>query len=485
VNVCRPDPGLQELFARRFGEAAERLTPLRADGSARKLYRLSSPRRTAIGVEGPDAAENRAFLAFSRHFRGCGLPVPEIYAADPERGIYLEEDLGDTTLFQLLAAGRTGDAVSPEALAVYRQAVELLPRFQIQAGRTLDYGPCYPRAAFDRQSMRWDLNYFKYYFLRLAQVPFHEQALEDDFERLCDFLLAADTDYFLYRDFQSRNIMVREGAPWFIDYQGGRRGALPYDLASLLYDAKADLPFPLREELAARYLEAASRLVPLDRDRFLALYPGYAYIRIMQAMGAYGLRGFYERKPQFLASIPYAVRNLEYLLRTAALPAALPELTAVWRHLVGSSRLRQFGTASLRLTVRIRSFSYREGPPTDEKGHGGGYVFDCRALPNPGRFPEYAEGSGRDGPVIAFLEREPAVGEFLGHVFALVEQSVESYRARNFTDLLVAFGCTGGQHRSVYCAERLARHLRAGFPVEVELRHLALPAPAEGGRGAA
>jgi len=464
---------MEELFARRFGEAAENIAPLRADGSARKLYRLASPSWTVIGVRGPDAAENRAFLAFSRHFRGCGLPVPEIYADDPERGIYLEEDLGDTTLFRLLTAGRTGDAISPEALGLYRMVAETLPRFQIEAGRTLDYRHCYPRAAFDRQSMRWDLNYFKYYFLRLAKVPFHEQALEDDFERLCDFLLAAEGDYFLYRDFQSRNIMVRGGAPWFIDYQGGRRGALPYDLASLLYDAKADLPFSVRDELVARYLEAACRLAPLDRSRFLEFYPGYAYIRIMQAMGAYGLRGLYERKPQFLTSIPYAVRNLEHLLRTAALPVELPELTAVWRRLAGSSLLQQVGSASLRLTVRIRSFAYRDGLPADEKGHGGGYVFDCRALPNPGRFPEFAAATGREAPVIAFLEREPAVQEFLGHVFGLVGSAVESYRSRNFTDLLVSFGCTGGQHRSVYCAERLAQQLSRHGGVEVEVRHLA------------
>lgn len=464
---------LAALFAGRFNEPVELITALKADGSARRLYRLASPARTAIGVIGPDAAENRAFLAFSRHFRAGGLPVPEIYADDPDRGIYLEEDLGETTLFQLLTATRRGDTIPPEALALYRQAVEILPRFQIQVGRSLDYGVCYPRAAFDRQSMRWDLNGFKYYFLRLARVPFHEQALEEDFERLCDFLLAADRDYFLYRDFQSRNIMVREGGPWFIDYQGGRRGALPYDLASLLFDAKADLPLPVRDELVVRYLEAAARLAPLDRDRFLAHYPGYAYIRIMQAMGAYGLRGFYERKAHFLASIPYALRNLESLQRTTVLPVALPELTAVWRRLVDCPRLRQFGTASRSLTVRIESFSYRDGPPTDVAGHGGGYVFDCRGLPNPGRFPEYGAVTGRDPAVIAFLEREPAVREFLEHARALVGQSVEVYRARGFTDLSVAFGCTGGQHRSVYCAEALAATLRAQFPIAVAVRHLA------------
>ncbi|MBI4839688.1 MAG: phosphotransferase [candidate division NC10 bacterium] len=434
---------LRGLFERQFGEPVERVAPLRGDASNRKLFRLSAASHTAIGVVNPDARENRAFLEFSS-----------------------------------------------ETLDLYREVVELLPRFQIEAGRTLNYDVCYPRSGFDRQSMLWDLNYFKYYFLRLAKIPFSEQALEDDFERFAEFLLQAERRFFLYRDFQSRNIMVREGRPFFIDYQGGRRGALQYDVASLLFDAKADLPFEVRDELLERYLEAAATLEPIDRHAFLTYYPGFVYIRIMQAMGAYGLRGFYERKHHFLASIPYAIRNLEYLLRTTALPVALPELTQVWLRLVASSSLRQFGTASLKLTVRIQSFAYTEGVPTDEKGHGGGYVFDCRALPNPGRFEEYAKLTGQDNAVIAFLENEPAVRDFIRHVFALIDQTVENYQQRNFTDLLVAFGCTGGQHRSVYCAERLAAHLRERFPVNVEVRHLAqensslTPGPLPGGEGA-
>ncbi len=473
MNPTTLDQPLRALFESRFRESVERVVPLKGDASERKLFRLSAASRTAIGVVNPDIQENRAFLEFSRHFKKCGLPVPEIYAEDLDRGMYLEEDLGDTTLFQFLTADRVGERLSSETLTLYRKVVELLPRFQIEAGQTLNYDVCYPRFSFDKQSMLWDLNYFKYYFLRLAKIPFSEQALEDDFERFAEFLLTAERRFFLYRDFQSRNIMIRDGCPFFIDYQGGRRGALQYDLASLLFDAKADLPVVVRAELLERYLDAAATLEPIDRTAFLTYYPGFVYIRIMQAMGAYGLRGFYERKQHFLASIPYAIRNLEYLLRTADLPIDLPELTQVWRRLVASSSLRQFGAASLKLTVRIQSFSYIEGVPTDEKGHGGGYVFDCRALPNPGRFEQYAKLTGRDESVIAFLERELAVGDFLGHVFALIDQTVENYQTRNFTDLLVAFGCTGGQHRSVYCAERLATHLRETFQVHVEVRHLA------------
>ncbi len=464
---------LLALFKSALGASAESCIPLKGDGSSRRLFRLSGGGRRAIGVLGPDAAENRAFLGFSRHFRSQGLPVPEIYAEDAVSGAYLEEDLGDLTLFDQLLADRSDAEVGEKTIGLYRRALEILPRFQVAAAKTLDYSLCYPRAAFDRQSMMWDLNYFKYYFLRLAQVPFSEQALEEDFERFAGFLLEARRDFFLYRDFQSRNIMVRGGEPFFIDYQGGRKGALQYDVASLLFDAKADLPSELREELLGYYLDAAGGQEKIDRAAFMRHYHGYVYIRILQALGAYGLRGFYERKAHFLQSIPYAVRNLEFLLRTAELPVGLPELTAVFRRLVGSSMLRQFGDAQLGLTVRVQSFSYREGLPSDEKGHGGGFVFDCRALPNPGRFERYAKLTGKDGEVVDFLAAEREVGEFLDRVFALVAHSVENYRSRNFTDLQVAFGCTGGRHRSVYCAERLAQRLKK-LGVRVELEHRSL-----------
>jgi aminoglycoside/choline kinase family phosphotransferase len=464
---------LRALFQRTYGEAPASLTPLKADGSARQLFRLTAPGKSLIGVIGPDPKENRAFLAFSRHFRRCGMPVPEIYADDPDAGVYLEEDLGDTTLFHKLSAERQGSVLSDSTLRVYEKVVDCLPRFQIDAGATLDYSVCHPRASFDRQSMAWDLNYFKYYFLRLAGIPFDEQALEDDFERFADWLSSADRDYFLYRDFQSRNIMVRGEEPWFVDYQGGRKGALQYDVASLLFDAKADLPFEARDALLRRYLDAAQKLAPIDAKRFLDFYPGFVYVRIMQALGAYGLRGFYERKEHFLQSIPYAIRNLERQMATTELPIKLPALTAVFKHLVASPALRRFGAvASPSLTVRVQSFSYKNSIPIDDKGNGGGFVFDCRALPNPGREKRYSNSYGTDADVIEYLEKDPAVAQFLRNVYALVDQSVERYQSRNFTDLLVAFGCTGGQHRSVYCAELLAKHLRERYKVAVLVRHL-------------
>ncbi len=466
---------LESLFENSFGEPVKSVSPLKGDGSDRKLFRLEGAARSAIGAINSDRRENEAFLAFSRHFRQEGLKVPEIYAEDLEAGVYLEEDLGDTTLFQFLSRHRDGAEIEPQALELYRAAIRQLPRFQIAAGKTLDYGVCYPRRSFDKQSMLWDLNYFKYYFLRLAGVAFNEQELEEDFGRFSDFLLEADRDFFLYRDFQSRNIMVKGGEPHFIDYQGGRKGALQYDVASLLFDAKADLPWATRERLLEEYLDAASALASVDRARFMKHFPGYVVIRILQAMGAYGLRGFYERKSQFLQSIPYAIANLEAVLLRHELPVKLPALQQVFRALVASSRLRQFGGAKLNLTVRIESFSFHNGGmPVDEKGHGGGYVFDCRGLPNPGREPRFAARTGQDSDVVVFLERDPAVRQFLGYVYGLVEQTVENYRSRNFTDLLVSFGCTGGRHRSVYCAEALAKHLRETYGLRVELRHHAL-----------
>ena len=462
---------LKQLFLKHFGEPLETITPLKGGGSNRVLYRLANPRHSAIGAINFDRPENVAFLEFSKHFRRNGLPVPLIYAENLEQGIYLEEDLGDTTLFKYVTETRAREGFSQRLNEIYTDVVQILPQFQIVAGKTLDYTLCYPRGSFDKQSMMWDLNYFKYYFLKLAQTPFNEQDLENDFARFTDFLLTADRDYFLYRDFQSRNIMLKDGAPYFIDYQGGRKGALQYDIASLLFDAKADIPFEVRDELLERYLEAASALTPIDRESFIKYYHGYVFIRIMQALGAYGFRGFYERKSHFLQSVPYAIRNLEVLLRTAELPVQLPALMQIFKRLVTSSILRQFGEAELKLTVRIHSFAYRSGMPVDEKGHGGGFVFDCRALPNPGRYEQYANLTGKEPEVIAFFEKEPTVEEFMAHVYAMVDRVIENYQQRNFSDLLISFGCTGGQHRSVYCAGLLAKHLREKHHVNVEVRH--------------
>lgn len=461
------EDALKALYRRTFGKKPENFIALRADGSTRKIFRMGDGSRSVIGIFGPDPLENRAFLEFSMYFKKNGLPVPEIYAENPDAGIYLEEDLGDTTLFSIIEQENVEGHLSENLKSAYQKVLSTLPRFQEQVKCGMDLTHAYPRAAFDRQSIMWDLNYFKYYFLKLAPVPFNEQKLEDDFVRFADFLLEAPQDYFLYRDFQSRNIMIRNGEPWFIDYQGGRRGARHYDVASLLYDAKANLSPETRTELRDYYIQAAG----IDRKEFMRHYPAFAFVRIMQAMGAYGLRGFYERKPHFLKSVPFAVRNIEWLLANTEIPEHLPELMSCFRRITMSTRLRQFGDTKLGLTVRIGSFSYKNGMPMDDRGHGGGYVFDCRALPNPGRYPQYAKKDGRDRPVIEFLDKEQSMQEYLKAVYALVDASVKNYLERNFTSLMVNFGCTGGQHRSVYCAEHLAAHLKEKFGVRVELSH--------------
>ncbi len=324
---------LRQLFERHYGFPPEEVKPVQGQlgGSGRAIVRLSGEGASgggtsAIGILSSVREENVAFLDFSRHFRRHGLPVPEIYAQDLSQGAYLEEDLGDTTLFEFLGGHRGGESIDAQAIEAYRKVVAMLPRFQIVAGEDLNYKVCYPRSSFDRQSIAWDLNYFKYYFLRLAGVPFNEQALEYDFGRLTKLLLSAGRDYFLYRDFQSRNVMLRDGEPFFLDYQGGRKGALQYDIASLLYDGKADLPPQLRQELLDHYLDCLGGLIDLKRDAFMEHYYAYVYVRILQALGAYGFRGFYERKAHFLQSVPYALKNLRWLAENVKLPIALPAL---------------------------------------------------------------------------------------------------------------------------------------------------------------
>jgi aminoglycoside/choline kinase family phosphotransferase len=443
-------------------------------GSGRAIVRLTGGAFSAIGILYSVHEENVAFLEFSRHFRRRGLPVPEIYAEDLSQGAYLEEDLGDTTLFEFLSEHRDGASIAPQAIEAYRKVVAMLPRFQIEAGRDLNYKVCYPRSSFDRQSISWDLNYFKYYFLRLSGVPFNEQALEHDFSRLTKFLLGASHDYFLYRDFQSRNVMLRDGQPFFLDYQGGRKGALQYDIASLLYDGKADLPPELRQELLDHYLDCLSGYIDVDRAAFMEYYYAYVYIRILQALGAYGFRGFYERKAHFLQSVPYALKNLRWLAHNVKLPIALPALMEAFEAMLRSEKLLGLASSADNLKVRIFSFSFHRQAPTDDSGNGGGFVFDGRSLPNPGREEQFRQLTGKDTPVIDYLNQQDSVHQFYSSVLSLVDASVSSYRSRGFKNLMVSFGCTGGQHRSVYLAEKLARHLRAASGVEVELRHIEL-----------
>jgi len=464
---------LNQLFEQHFHTPVERVQPVQGElgGSGRKIIRLTAKGISAIGILYGVREENLAFLEFSRHFKRHGLPVPEIYAEDLDHGAYLEQDLGDTSLFELLSKNRSAETIAPSVVEAYRKTIGILPRFQVEAARDLNYKVCYPRGSFDRQSINWDLNYFKYYFLRLAGIPFSEQALEDDFGRLTKFLLSAPRDYFLYRDFQSRNIMLPEGQPYFLDYQGGRKGALQYDVASVLFDAKADLPPELRQQLLDHYLEKLRDYSDVKPAAFMQHYYAYVYIRIMQALGAYGFRGFYERKVHFLQSVPYALKNLRWLLHNITLPITLPTLNEAFHSMLASEKLQKLASDADNLVVRIFSFSFHRGLPRDESGNGGGFVFDGRSLPNPGREERFKKLTGRDAPVIDYLNQQEGVHQFLASVMSLVDASVGNYQQRGFKNLMVSFGCTGGQHRSVYLAEQVAKRLRERAGLEVIVHH--------------
>lgn len=468
---------LHALYQQWAGAAPAYVQALPLAGSDRRYYRLGHGGRTAIGVFSKDVVENKAFLSFSRHFHRKGIPVPEMFAENSTQTTYLQQDLGDTSLLQQVGDLRKAAQGSfpHAAIPLYEKALEQLARMQVIGGKGLDYSLCFPRTDFDLQSIRWDLNYFKYYFLRATKVPHDEQGLEEDFERLALWLLQADCSHFMYRDFQARNILLVEGQPYFIDYQGGRRGALQYDVASLLYQAKADLPVSLRATLLDHYMGAVGEWLRIHPPSFKAHYQGYVLIRTLQVLGSYGFRGFFERRPHFLDSIPYALDNVRLLLESPDLPIALPTLWSALRAAVQSETLAALATKPVAvqpLTLRIRSFSYKSGFPPDPSGNGGGFVFDCRAVPNPGRIEAYKPLTGRDRPVGDYLEALPEAHQFFREASALVEASVRRYLARGFTHLMVCFGCTGGQHRSVYFAERLAREISSRLPVTVDVEHV-------------
>jgi aminoglycoside/choline kinase family phosphotransferase len=467
---------LKILFEDWSHEEALSIRPLAQSGSYRKYFRISGKEKTAIGVFSPDKKENKAFISFTKHFLKKGLNVPKLYDQQLKENIYLIEDLGDTTLFSLVEKEKANDSFSDKTLGYYREALSHLIRFQIDGGKGLDYSVCFPRVKFDQQSILWDLNYFKYYFLKLAKIPFDEQKLEDDFKTFTQFLLSAGTNYFMYRDFQSRNILVHNNQLYFIDYQGGRRGALQYDVASLLFQAKVNLEPQRREELLEFYLRDANQRSEIRSQRFKKYYYEYVLIRLLQTLGAYGFRGYYENKSHFLLSIPFALKNLQWLLDNNHIPKKLPEMKRILDLIINNEELKKFelNQLSKKLKVTINSFSYKEGIPKDYSGNGGGFVFDCRALENPGRYPEYVNSNGLDDDVINFLSNKRDVIEFLQSVYSILDDSVKNYIQRDFKDLMISFGCTGGQHRSVYCAENLARHLKENFNIVVEVNHTQL-----------
>lgn len=477
MNLHQPENDLRRLFISWSGRSDPDIIRLAASGSERQYYRLTSGQHCAIGVFHPVAGENEAFLYLTRHFASHGLAVPRILADHLAHGVYLLEDLGDVSLFSMVEkASREG--LFPENLARhYRQSLQALIRFQVVAAGNLDFNRCYPSSAFDAQSMLWDLQYFKYYFLK-PHAGFHEQKLEDDFIKLAGYLLKAGQNHFMYRDFQARNIMIRENKPYFIDYQGGRKGPLQYDVASLLFQVKARIPARIREELLEDYLDSLEQLADVDRAVFRQYYDGFVLLRLLQVLGAYGFRGLIQGKPHFLQSIPFALESLAWWLEHASLPLDLPELKGSLEKLTGLKPYQPLPkNTGKTLSVAVSSFSYMQGIPADHSGNGGGFVFDCRALPNPGREEKYRAFTGKDEVIIQYLQNLPEVKRFLDETASLVSASVENYLARGFGHLAVNFGCTGGRHRSVYCAETMAALLKDKFPgIRISLRHTNLDA---------
>jgi len=499
---------LQALFIERFGMAPETITRLPLSGSHRSYYRLGGAKgASVIGAIGTDADENRAFLTLSRHFRSKGLPVPEILAVSPDRMAYIQEDLGTESLYDAVAAGRASGDYSPSERSLLLKAVRLLPRVQFEGADGIDWSVCYPQREFDARMVDFDLNYFKYDFLKFTGVEFNEVRLQDDFDRIKTDLLAVRSETFLYRDFQARNIMLRAGEPYLIDYQGGRKGPFYYDLASFAWQARAQYPEDLREEMVAAYRDALRPYADVPEAQFRRELRLFVLFRTLQVLGAYGYRGLYERKPYFLESLPYALKNLRTLLPLAEYPYLSKVLQSVasvpgggteasadvstpghGKEPAGSELSRsddeddrgrgrserserssadacalENGTDAT-LTITVYSFSFRKGIPEDRSGNGGGYVFDCRGTHNPGRYEQYKQMTGRDEPVIRFLEEDGEILPFLEHAMGLVTPHARRFLERGFTSLQVSFGCTGGQHRSVFCADRMARYLQETFP---------------------
>lgn len=477
---------LLSLYKEWCGKAPQKVETLPKAGSNRQYVRmLAADGTSVIGVIGPSTDENRCFVYLASHFTSQGLPMPKIYAFNDDETCYIQQDLGNKSLYDALAQARANqyNYGSTEKQLLSR-VIRELARVQVIGVENLDFSRCLEPKVFDEMAVMFDLNYFKYCFLKTTDLPFDEVQLEADFVKLAYDLVGSEnaSHYFLYRDFQARNIMLDEKCnPHFIDFQGGMQGPLQYDVASFLWQASARYPQTLREHLISEYIDELRNLLPyFDEEEFRHRLQLFVLFRVLQVLGAYGLRGYVERKKYFLDSIPLAIQNLRrILLDGVVLPYEY--LNAVLHRLVDLPRFnhpvsdkqpsKQEATEYPQLTVRVFSFSYKKGIPEDTTGNGGGYVFDCRSTHNPGRYEPYKKLTGMDEPVIKFLEDDGEILTFLDSVYKLADVHVKRYMERGFTNLMFSFGCTGGQHRSVYSAQHLAEHLHKKFGIAVELCH--------------
>jgi len=484
---------ISELYKDWKGKDHRQLDVLPQSGSERRYFRVYDSDDSVIGTYGANIKENETFIYFSDHFRKKDLPVANILAVNDSITAYLQEDFGDRSLLNILEQKKFTD----EVYSLFKKSLQRLAQLHIKGDEGLNYNLCLTNTEFGKQAIMADLLYFKYYFLDALRRPYNKQKLIDDFEALSTYLTHTEYKYFMFRDFQSRNILVKDdNSIHFIDYQGGMKGAPQYDVASMLWQARANLPDEWKENLLVDYMNAFENLIgsPLERNIFRSQYNGYVLIRLLQVLGAYGFRGLFERKAQFLTSIPLALNNLKWFFENQSLGIAVPEFSKVLSICISDEVVEHFtplqASEQTPLLVKICSFSYRKGIPQDESGNGGGFIFDCRGILNPGRIQEFKTMHGRDKSVMDYLEQQTRMNEFLNSVFDIVDITVEDYIGRGFESLMVSFGCTGGQHRSVYAADALARHLRNKFKVKIELKHCVqdeknwqnLPPASEGNR---
>lgn len=458
---------IKTLFEQFAGESAARMEELPSSGSNRRYFRIKGDTRTLIAVKGTCKEENIAFYKIAEHFRSKGLAVPKVYAHSDDFMYYLQEDLGDDILFGRIAEGREKGNYSEAEKQLLLKTMRSLPAIQFKGAEGLGWSVCFPQPEFDERMISFDQNYFKYCFLKATGLEFSEIQLDRDFKKMSEVLLRNMSDTFLYRDFQARNVMLVNDEPYFIDFQGGRKGPIFYDVASFVWQAKANYSEELKREMLDTYLDALEEFLPVNRDEFRATLRHFVLFRTLQVLGAYGFRGYFEKKPHFLQSVPYAMANLKKLLAEPF--EEYPYLTQVLRQLTQMRELTEIKQGTLE--VKVYSFAYKKGIPNDMSGNGGGYVFDCPALENPGKYEHYKHFTGLDKEVIEFMEQEGGVFKFMDNVYSLADAHVKRYIERKFTHLMFCFGCTGGQHRSVYCAQHLAEHIAGKFPVKVKLYH--------------
>ena len=464
---------IENLFNTFKGSPWDSIQKIPQSGGDRIYFRIHQGAETWIATYNLNVKENQTFIYFAQHFHERGMPVPKLLAVNHDQTVYLQEDVGTTSLLDVLEQEGKTDAV----FALFQKSLTALAKLQIQGAQGLDYNHCLTSKSFGKHSILTDLLYYKYYFLDTLQYPYDKQALIDELELLSDQLAQNQYDNFMFRDFQSRNIMVKEGEVFFIDFQGGMQGGLPYDLASLLWQAKAELSNDWKEKLLVHYINELQKLLPspLDVNEFKKQYHGFVLLRLLQVLGAYGFRGLFERKAHFLTSIPLGLKNLKNFLQTYSLAKDTPVFASILNWMVSEEVIQRFtpltANETTPLVITINSFSYKKGIPADDSENGGGFVFDMRGILNPGRVEEHKKQSGLDKPVQDFLEQRTKMNTFLNSVWDLIDITVEDYLKRGFTSLHINFGCTGGQHRSVYAAEQTARHLRNKYKVKTVLEH--------------